>query len=386
VKRARKQPGLDEIKRLRERLAEAEQRQAALEAALADARMAQQQLQSYADDFRRTYSESRLRLQHMTALYEVSTGIASTVDPGEVLDRTSKGLGRLLPLDRVAIYLLDDDGKPVLQPLAGNQLAKQDLPGEATSERAALERCLADGWVVSKESEAPAGGTHGGAWTIAVPLSIGDRRLGGLVLVRSGPQPLKDGERRLVEMVAAQSALALQHARLAATDGLTGLYNRRYFEQALDFECERARRAGRPLGLVMADVDRFKRFNDRFGHAAGDEVLRVVAVTFAGQLRRTDTLARVGGEEFMAILPEDNREGVAVAAERVRRAVEQQPPLWLEGYELPPVRISVGGASLPPETVAPRTLMKAADRALRRAKRRGRNRSVVIGTEMAEAT
>jgi GAF domain-containing protein len=228
VNQAGRQAGLDEIKRLRERLAEAEQRQAALEAALGDARMAQQQLQSYANDFRRTYTESRLRLQRMTALYEVSTGIASTVDPSEVLDRTTQGLGRLLPLDSVRIYLLDEDGIAVLQPPAG-QVEKHNSAGAAaslggdSSEHAALEHCLADGLVVLQGSQAAESSARHPAWTIAVPLSIGNQRLGCLVLVRTGQRPFEEGERHLVEMVAAQSAVALKLARLAATVGITGL-------------------------------------------------------------------------------------------------------------------------------------------------------------------
>jgi eukaryotic-like serine/threonine-protein kinase len=374
-----------ETERLRERLAMAEQRNAELETALADAKMAQQQLESYADDFRRTYTESRRRLQQMTALYEVSTAIASTVDPGEVLERITEGLARLLPSDQTAIFLVDDSGEPVIH-AGSTHLGSPTQSTAAALERDALERCLTDGRPVLEGLTPTGSATRGSIWTLALPLSVGKQRLGALLLARQGGSPFADNERRMAEMVAAQSAMALQNARLATTDGLTGLYNRRHFEQALAFECERARRTRRPLGLVMADVDHFKRFNDRFGHSAGDEVLRVVAMTFAGQLRRTDTVARVGGEEFVAILPEDSPKGVAIAAERVRQAVEQQPRLCLDGYQLPSLHVSVGGASMAPEVVAPRTLMKAADSALRQAKRQGRNRSVVVVTDAPEAS
>jgi diguanylate cyclase (GGDEF)-like protein len=215
---------------------------------------------------------------------------------------------------------------------------------------------------------------------LAVPLSTGPKTLGAALVVRGEGEPFAEEERRLAEMIATQAAMALQNARLATTDALTSLNNRRYFEQALAFECERARRTGRPLGLLIADVDHFKRFNERFGHPAGDEVLRQVAGTMANQLRRTDIVARIGGEEFAAILPEDDLGAATVAAERLRQAVELRPPLWFEGVELPPVRMSVGGASLSGDAVTPAGLIRAADDALRQAKRAGRNRSLVVGT------
>lgn len=351
-------------------LAEAGRQIATLEAELAEARLDQQQLQAYADDFRRTFVEARRRLQQMTALYEVSSAIGSTVDVNEVLARTTEGLGRLLPGDCAAIYLLDEQG---------SALARRETlycpegrlppPESVTLGEGPLGRCLAQGQMVL---EGP-----GEAWTLALPVSVGAELFGALLLVRPAEQLLTDEDRHLAEMLISQAGMALQNARLVTTDAMTGLYNRRYFDKALDFECERARRARRPLGLLMVDVDHFKRFNERFGHLAGDEVLRLVASALANQLRRTDIVARVGGEEFGAILPEDNRESVAVAAERLRRAVEQTPPLLFEGRELPGVRVSVGGASLSPDKVSPELLISSADRALRQAKRRGRNRSTV---------
>ena len=372
-----KQPTSGHIDRLVERLGAAEQRSAALTAELAEARLAQRQLESYADDFRRTYAEARRLLQQMTALYEFSRSIGATIDPSDVLIRTTEGLRRLLPSDGVAIYLLDNDQRAARRQAVAFPDGLAEPPRTAARDRGPLGRCLARGQIVLEGTRQSAVDRRNPAWTLALPLLAGSRQLGALLLVRPGSRRFSEEERHLAEMVASQTAMAVQNARLVATDGLTGLYNRRYFEQALAFECDRARRVGRPLGLLMVDIDHFKRFNERFGHPAGDEVLRMVAATLAGQLRRTDIVARVGGEEFAAILPENDHAAVGLAAERLRRAVERRPPLIHEGHELPGVHVTVGGVSLPGQAVTPRPLIRAADGALRQAKRAGRNRSAI---------
>lgn len=360
----------DELEAIRERLAHLEQE-------LAASRLAQQQLERFADDFNRIYAEARLRLQQMTTLYQVSTAISATVDPNEVLDRTAAGLERLVASQGVALYLFDDRQSELQL-----RLLTHDSGCEAAVESLALDegplgRCLTGGEPIVEPHSCQAGA---GGWVLALPLTAGSQQLGGVLIFRSSTGAFSEDDQRLAEMVASQAAMAIQNARLATTDGLTGLYNRRYFEQALAFECDRARRANRPLGLLMIDVDYFKRFNDRFGHPAGDAVLRAVAATLAGGLRRTDILARVGGEEFAAILPEEDTGAVSVAAERLRRVVEQTPRLCFEGTALPGIRVSIGGASLAADQLSPRALMHAADNALRRAKRSGRNRSLVAAS------
>jgi diguanylate cyclase (GGDEF)-like protein len=365
----------NELDGLRELVEASQQRCAALESELNAARDAQQQLQTYADDFRRIYAESRQRLQQMTALYEVSTAIGATVDPQAVLARIIEGLGRLLPDAELAVYLLEDGGQLARREAATEELDEALAPATASLGEGIVGRAIA----TTRPEVEGAGAALVTLRKLALPLLAGPRVVGALLVARRG-QPFAAEERQVAGMVATQAAMALQNARLATTDALTGLYNRRYFEQALAFECERARRIGRPIGLVIADVDHFKAFNEQYGHPAGDAVLREVAATLARQLRRTDIVARIGGEEFAAILPEDDLGEVAIAAERLREAVEQRPPLEFDGQVLPPVRVSVGGASLGGEAAAPPILIRTADDALRQAKRGGRNRSLVVGS------
>ena len=119
---------------------------------------------------------------------------------------------------------------------------------------------------------------------------------------------------------------------MARTDSLTGLFNRRSFESALDVECARARRSGEPLSVVYLDIDRFKAINDRFGHAAGDQVLRQVAVAIGATIRaRVDGGFRLGGDEFALLLPSSTREQAAAVVERIRSFCAVHDPRWAVG-------------------------------------------------------
>lgn len=166
--------------------------------------------------------------------------------------------------------------------------------------------------------------------------------------------------------------------QLAMRDGLTGVPNRRSLDERLELEWRRAAREGRPLSLVLADVDFFKRYNDRYGHAAGDDCLRRVASALSGCVRRgMDMLARYGGEEFAALLPETDAAGALAVAEKMRRAV-QALALPHEDSEVgPTVTVSLGAATLTPSLEQPCTdLVPLADARLYDAKRIGRNRAV----------
>jgi two-component system cell cycle response regulator len=165
-------------------------------------------------------------------------------------------------------------------------------------------------------------------------------------------------------------------ARLSTTDAVTGLRTRRYLNEVLAIEFLRARRYHSPLTVLMADLDHFKQVNDRFGHLAGDNVLRGVGAVLQAQMRATDVAGRYGGEEFLVILAENEVDGGHVVAERWRMAVEEASFDVLEGRETQ-LTISIGVASHTPETNSADELIAAADAALYRAKDRGRNCVVV---------
>jgi diguanylate cyclase (GGDEF)-like protein len=188
----------------------------------------------------------------------------------------------------------------------------------------------------------------------------------------------KARERELMAVTAQLEAANERLQFLSTSDALTGVANRRCFEEYIDNEWKRAARDAVPLSLIMIDIDNFKAFNDLYGHQAGDECLRRVAGALAGAVNRpADRLARYGGEEFAIILPNTEAPGAAALAERARANVEalQMPHAGARAGKT--VTISLGVATFAPTNEAtPAALVAAADQALYEAKRQGRNRVV----------
>jgi diguanylate cyclase (GGDEF)-like protein len=190
---------------------------------------------------------------------------------------------------------------------------------------------------------------------------------------------------------AGQVGLSIANLRLrealrtqSIRDPLTGLYNRRYLEETLDREVRRAARAAQSLGVLMIDLDHFKKFNDTYGHDAGDAVLRETAQFLAKGIRAEDFVCRFGGEEFVVILPTADQEITQARAERLRSKMRQLAVMY-QGNALGMVTISVGVAEFPQHGTSPRELMAAADAALYQAKRGGRDQVVVATPVLSDA-
>jgi diguanylate cyclase (GGDEF)-like protein len=165
------------------------------------------------------------------------------------------------------------------------------------------------------------------------------------------------------------------------TDLLTGLVNRQGFDERFEVELERARRTAQPVALVLADIDGFKELNDRFGHPAGDVALTAVGRVASDAVRAIDTMARIGGDEFAAILPATGTDGAFELAERLRDEVPR-----LHNGRGEPLTMSFGIVEFPLHGETRGALVQAADRALYRAKGLGRNRSVVHRPELRDDT
>ncbi|HNW10366.1 MAG TPA: diguanylate cyclase [Candidatus Rifleibacterium sp.] len=224
---------------------------------------------------------------------------------------------------------------------------------------------------------------------ISVPLKIKDRVTGvinGVNKVNS--EPFTEEDQRLLEALAQQAAMAVEHARLyelAITDGLTKLFIHRYFQARLEEEMVRAKRYHTACSLILFDIDHFKKFNDTYGHQQGDVVLIEVAKLTKQTVRETvDIPARYGGEEFAIILPETDAKGAHLVAERLRKTVE--------AYDFPgqekalKVTISLGVATFPDHASVKSILIKKADMALYECKGRGRNCSFIYNDSIAEKT
>jgi diguanylate cyclase (GGDEF)-like protein len=215
--------------------------------------------------------------------------------------------------------------------------------------------------------------------TIAAPLRTDRGTLGAIVLARRTDEPWTAASRRILQGAAMEAAAALGRAEShrsaearASTDALTGLPNRRYFDEFCGLLARR-RRADDVVGVLMVDIDHFKRINDAHGHEVGDEVLKAVAGAIAGAVRDGDVPARIGGEEFAVLLRNPSERMAVEVGERVRAAVGA---LDLRGFGVSGVSVSVGVAVAVGPDESMTELLAGADRALYRAKRAGRDRVV----------
>jgi len=218
-----------------------------------------------------------------------------------------------------------------------------------------------------------------------------DGEKGFFLLARNSPPPFSNEDTQFIETLASSMMTIIKNyqlyerqVQLATTDGMTKLFNHRYFQEALSREISRAKRYGKAVSLLYMDIDHFKIFNDTYGHQIGDEVLIRVARMIMRNTRDTDIACRYGGEELVAILPETDLNGAFVAAEKIRKAI-QAMNIPIEGNRSVKVTVSIGVATYAddsledavrsPKAVDKQTLIEAADNALYKAKEGGRNQS-----------
>ena len=184
-------------------------------------------------------------------------------------------------------------------------------------------------------------------------------------------------ERMVVERTSQIREWAERQRKLAISDGLTGLYNHRHFQERWRREVKRAQRYGQSVSLMLIDVDKFKNFNDTMGHPQGDQLLRNLSLLLRRSVRDVDLVARYGGEEFVIMLPETRKDDAVILAERVRSLVAQHP---FEHRDVQPagrITVSVGVASFPADGTGPSEVLVMADKALYKAKEGGRDRVIV---------
>jgi len=203
---------------------------------------------------------------------------------------------------------------------------------------------------------------------------VNDEPVSGEFQLRNGDL-LKIG-RTIFKYIAGGNIEAAYHDeiyRLTTMDGLTQVFNRRYFEETLERELARCNRYGRALSLVMLDIDHFKQVNDSYGHLAGDHVLKSVASSIKTRIRREDVLARYGGEEFSILLPEVDLKGAVTLAEKTRKLIEKTK-FEFDAQQID-VTVSCGVAALGEQLMEAPDLVRLADQKLYEAKENGRNRT-----------
>jgi len=216
---------------------------------------------------------------------------------------------------------------------------------------------------------------------LAIPVTVAQNTLGVILLETDGKNFHGKGEIKTLSFFTNRVGIALENARLykeveflSLTDGLTGLYNHRHFQEFLYEELNRSSRYKHPLSLLMIDVDYLKNYNDTYGHQTGDALLACVAKIIQENIRKTDFAARYGGDEFCVILTETNKEDALIKAENIRLKMETGRVLNSEKQPDKKPSVSIGVAAFPTDAGDREKLLKKVDDALYRSKKEGRNR------------
>lgn len=339
-------------------------------------------------------------IQELSTLYEIGQGLSATIELPELLEQITHLLEEHVKMREFSILMLDDEQRFLQVKTAsgfqdGARFAEmiyqvgEGVSGEVarTGNALYIRDTRKDQRYMKARGELQSDGS-----LLSLPLSYKQDVFGVVNFGRAGKNAFSKNEIQFFSLVANQVALAIANARLytktrelSVRDELTGLYNRRHFLKVMQLEWKRAVRFRRDLSLLMIDVDHFKSYNDTFGHLHGDQVLRMMSAVLQRNLREVDTIARFGGEEFIALLPDTDRAGAQKVGEKLRRYVENEHfPMPQEG-KLGSLTVSIGIAGYPADAMQQEDLIDHADIALYEAKDTGRNR-VVCYPSVEDAT
>ncbi|HLW46756.1 MAG TPA: diguanylate cyclase [bacterium] len=328
-------------------------------------------------------------LRQMSEMLEASASVE------DALSVVSRYMHEMLPCAFGAVYLVGASPDAVEMAASWGKDRRHPLPtGFATD----------DCWALRRNQAHPVDVRHGGvpcrhtafpppAATLCLPLTAQGETLGAVLLAADAAGPNGGAETEaplsgepivaLARAAGDRAALAIANLRLRESlraqsirDPLTGVFNRRYLEETLEREIRRAERAHHPLGLIMFDIDGFKRLNDTFGHETGDAYLRELGVLLRERFRRDDVVCRYGGDEFVVVLPEATLESTLERARLLGESVEALS-VTHRGQPLGTSTLSVGVAGFPPHGTTGEALLRSADAALYRAKQNGRARAEV---------
>jgi diguanylate cyclase (GGDEF)-like protein len=331
------------------------------------------------------------RVRELSILYSISKSVSSLLDLDKLLIRIVEAARYLTSAEKVSLYLLDQRTQEVHLRATQSSSDRRVWRAKEKGGDTVVKEALDTGEVAISQStrlDEPGRDT----WTISVPLTVRETTIGALSIQSKQGAPLPDSDRYLLSALADYAAIAIENARLydavqeelaqrkqaeeairqlAYHDTLTGLPNRALFNDRLGVAFAHARRHRHKVAVVMLDLDRFKEVNDGLGHSVGDQLLQAVGQRLVALLRESDTVSRMGGDEFLLLLPEMERvEYAANAAERILHAVRE--PFV---FEQQTVRIttSIGVAIYPDDGKDGETLVKKADIAMYRAKDLGRD-------------
>lgn len=348
----------------------------------------------------KTVESLKKETDDLQTLINLNQLLTSTLDPQEILYLIVKKISEIIPVTRCSIVRIDSDGRygyvvstfedPNLRNIKIDLRKYPEIKKALISKSPVIIRDISSDPLMERVRDIIF--SLGIRSIMVIPIVFREEVIGTLFIrtSRSG-YSFSEREIKLCHAIANASANALYNAfiferiedektrleRLAITDYLTGLYNIRYFYHRLEEEFSRAQRYNFPLSCLMIDLDHFKQINDRYGHSAGDSVLREVAKLMKSHTRKSDVLARYGGEEFIMLLPETNMKGALTKAESLRKSISRLRFRSLKNMKA--VTVSIGVATYPDVSISETDeLITYADNALYEAKTSGRNRVKVF--------
>ena len=328
----------------------------------------------------RLHTLERRRSRQLEAINAIAKQTTAVLDTKELLARVCLLVKDAFQVHHVSVLLREEE-EVLLAAHNGELSPRVQEGGRLPRDRGPWAQALRTGQAVT-EDDVQALADYVGFYAetrsrICIPLISFGQTVGALVLDHTQPGAFRHEELPPLESVADICATAIQNAhyvervkQLAYIDGLTGIFNRRFFEMRITEEIERSRRFDSGVAVIMVDIDHFKRLNDEYGHLLGDEVLRQVSSVFHQQLRKIDVACRYGGEEFAILLAQTSADQALLVADKLRRQVEA----WQFPGVPRPVTISAGTACFPDHGTTRDDLVKAADAGLYFAKQAGRNR------------
>lgn len=333
-----------------------------------------------------TSAQEERKVEQLNLLINMSALINSTLDVQEIIKYAIEGSTRLLDAEAGSLLFLEEEvGELFFAEAVGEKGEKVKGIKLKTGQGVA-------GWVAEKGEPVIVHDASSdprffdGVDKISnfvtrnigcVPLRTKDRILGSIEVINKNSGSFDSDDMLILTALANQVAVAIENARLyeeSIVDGLTGLYQRKYFELRLEEELKRSQKYKHPLNLVMIDIDYFKRVNDEHGHLMGDAVLKEVASVFKKSIRLEDVVARYGGEEFVLIMPHTSVENMRKTGERLRAEIEE---MEISGIRIT-ISVGIGHFDGKEMDFNHRDLINRADRALYLAKKRGRNRVEMI--------
>ena len=342
----------------------------------------------------------RMHARHLVMLNKISRSLSEAKDFDSLLRKALDGVAKAID-DSAGVLFLQDEITREFRPVTNNGV-NLELTNVLNQ---ILSKAAADSAV--KNSQIPGGLKHlldhtlvidnsklglpssDKSSVISVPLKSAGKLIAMAMLVFNGNKILSGEEKQLLNTMGSQAGVAIENAlllqkmsQLSMTDELTKLYNRRHFYKVLEIEIERSKRYKRPLSLAILDIDRFKEYNDKFGHLGGDSVLKSLAGAMASHLRKIDSSFRYGGDEFAVIMPETDSSKAKAILERVRLKWLHMPKIDSFGLENP-LGFSAGIAEFPKNAETQNSLLFLADAALYSSKRSGGYKTTLI-SEMGD--